>query len=368
MNNKKVFFLFPRFGIGGISKALSFVANTCAENGFQVYCISMSTEEQTILLHDSIKKIYCPYILSNNILLNSYVKLQYIWKLRRLIKEIMPDMIIGFGTDLIRIVCIAASPFKIPIVGSERGNPYVYTKAQSQKYIKYLSKCDFVVFQTEGAKKYYPQTIQKKSVIIPNPAVQRFDKEFVVSNKRSNHIIVCSRLSSEKRIIDIIKAYSMSANLKREMVLHIYGSGPEEVSIKKFVLNNNLEDLVILKGNVQNVFEIESTAALFVLYSEFEGMPNSLIEAMGMGIPCVASDCPPGGVSFVADSGRRAKLVGMNSVEELSKAMEEVCLNPEVSARYSFKAREINEVLNPIAIKDKWINLIHKILYEEGEL
>lgn len=366
MENSKVFFLFPRFGIGGISKSLSFVANTCAESGFQVFCVSMSDEEQTILLHESIKKLYCPYMLHGNPLINALVKIRYVYKLRTLIKTIAPDIIISFGTDLVRIAHVSSKPYKIPIIGSERGNPYVYSKAQSKKYINCLNKCNKVVFQTEGAKEYYPQKIQDKSVIIPNPAVQRFGKVTATCNERSDHIVVCSRLSREKRIIEIIKAYSMSAKLKKNFVLYIYGDGPEEESIKAFVINHKLEELVIMKGNVQNVFEIESNAALFVLYSEYEGMPNALIEAMGMGIPCIASDCPPGGVSFVADKGERVRLVGSDDIEGLSKAMEEVCFDSTISEYYSRKGLEINDVLNPLIIKKEWLAIVNNALSKRG--
>lgn len=362
MEKGKVLLLFPRFGIGGIAKSLSFVANSCDEDSYSVWCISMSSEEQTIVLNDGIKKIYCPYTVPSNRLKALIYKMLYIRKLKRLIGKIIPDVLVCFGTDKVRIAYLCSRKYKIPIIGSERGNPYVYTKRQSKKYIKYLSKCNRVVFQTEGAKEYYPSIIKDKSIIIPNPATQRFVNIVDKQNRKTNHIVVCSRLSSEKRVVDIVKAYLMSNRLKKETKLVIYGDGPEKEKIKSIIHNEELNNNVLMMGNISNVFEIECNALLFVLYSDFEGMPNSLIEAMGVGIPCIASDCPPGGVRYVTNNGERAALVKLNDIVGLSKMMETICFDKEVNLYYSKKSLEINDVLNPDIIKKKWLDIISRTI------
>lgn len=361
---EKILCLFPRFGIGGISKALGFVANCCAEEGYDVYCISMTKEVQTIIFDDRINKIYCTYNVNNNCFANFFIKVWFLLKFRRLIRKISPSIIICFGTDLIRIANISSRFLGIPMIGSERGNPFIYSKKQSKKYIKFLNKCRSIVFQTEGAMNYYPSIIKKKSVIIPNPAIQRFSNNINNERERNNHIVICSRLSPEKRINDIIKAYSISSFLKSNMILNIYGDGPDEKNIKKFISENSLFNNVFLKGNIRNVFEIEKDASLYVLYSEYEGMPNSLIEAMAIGIPSIASNCPPGGVAFVSDNGRRAMLVELGDIIGLSKKMEVMCKDDNLNEYYSKKGIEINEALNYKLIKSKWIQLIENVLNE----
>lgn len=56
MNKYKVLCLFPRFYTGGVTKALSFVANTCDEAGMEVHCVSMTSEPETIHLNKGIKR------------------------------------------------------------------------------------------------------------------------------------------------------------------------------------------------------------------------------------------------------------------------------------------------------------------------
>ena len=83
MLKKRVLFLFPRFGIGGISKSLSFVANCCCENGYDVFCLSMSKEKQTVILNDKAKKDYCLYELSGNRFVDTFLKIHFLIKLKR---------------------------------------------------------------------------------------------------------------------------------------------------------------------------------------------------------------------------------------------------------------------------------------------
>ena len=356
--NKIILFLFPRLGIGGITKSLSFVANSCAEYGFDVICLSFSNEKQTIHLNKKIKIDFLPYENGRNL----YYKFLYLNKLRARINFYKPNLIIAFGADYVRMVVLASKGMNIPIIGSERGNPYLYNKKQKNKYSKAFLKCEKVVFQTTGARDYFDKNILSKSIIIPNAAIQRFENNGLIRNKSNNSIVVCSRLSKEKNIEGIIEAFGKSTELLDNYILKIYGDGPLLDYLKQKVDYMHLSDSVVFLGNVNNVFEIEYCASLFVLNSYYEGMPNSLIEAMSIGIPCVATDCPPGGVAFLSDSGRRVKLVNVDDSSSLSKAMEEVCTNKNISEALSKNGQEISAILSPTNISNRWVTLIKEVL------
>lgn len=93
----------------------------------------------------------------------------------------------------------------------------------------------------------------------------------------------------------LIKAFEKVHEKFPEERLVICGRTQTEMGIEELIKNLKLEDSVILLGQRDNVPEILSKAKLFVLSSDYEGMPNALMEAMAVGVPAVSTDCPCGG-------------------------------------------------------------------------
>ena len=136
---KKILFIFPRLGIGGVSKALAFVAETMYQSGYEVVCISLSAEKKTVRLNELIK-VYQINYLNRVSPLNFRDKIGLLYKLRKKIINISPDVICVFRVDLVRIVVTAIFGLKIDIIGSERENPYNYDKKKKRKKSKALEK------------------------------------------------------------------------------------------------------------------------------------------------------------------------------------------------------------------------------------
>ncbi|OUQ27969.1 hypothetical protein B5E77_03900 [Lachnoclostridium sp. An131] len=356
---KKILCLFPRFSIGGIAKALCFVANTCAKNNMDVCCISMSNEEKLLNFENNIRTEVIDYKTDGNRVESIKNKILFLIKFRKKILEEKPDVIISFGTDLVRISTIAAYGTNIKIIGSERGNPSLYSKKQFKKYSKALKKCDKVVFQTKAAQQFYSDTIKSKSIIIPNACISRStNRNF--KNEISKTIVSCGRLSSEKNFEGLIRAFYKTHKELEDYKLHIYGNGPEYNRLQK-IINELKDNRIRLCGQVQDVFEKENNCSLFVLNSLTDGMPNALIEAMLEGIPCIATDCPPGGVRFISDNGRRVLLVPVNNEEALAKAMIKVIKDSNLKRNLINNAYEIRNELDPNKIGRKWISVVQEV-------
>ena len=353
MGNKRILVVFPHLGMGGVERSLAFVSNIYSRIGNSVFALSLSkTTDKLVQLDDN---IHIEYIhLPNNL----FRRFFFMIKLRQMIMNLKPDVIVVFRTDITRIIIMATLGVKVDIISSERGNPERYTQKLMSKYEKYLLKCKKVVFQTEYAKNFFCDEIQKKSVVIPNPCI---NKKECNSNKICKKVVLsCGRLSKEKNFDGLIRAFYKISKRIPEYELHIYGDGPEKEILNNIIDNLGTKKIKILP-TVDDVFSIEDNASLFVLNSSSEGMPNALIEAMSVGIPCISTECSGGIIEHLADCGRRVFLVPCNNENILADAILQLIHDEPKRKKLSEAAKEIRIILSEERIRNMWINLLESL-------
>ena len=152
------------------------------------------------------------------------------------------------------------------------------------------------VFVSKSEKIYAKKSniyIGNKSIIINNGVINKSIKEYPeISdiNKKDcklSKIIVMSicRFVSQKNIKDILKiAYKLP-----EIDFYIIGNGPEWSEINNLILNNELKNIILL-GEKKNIFKYLYSADIYLSTSFYEGLPISILEAMSIGVPIVASN------------------------------------------------------------------------------
>lgn len=355
----KILFLFPRLGIGGVSKSLAFVANAYTAEGHSVVALSMSNEPQTVNLSPSIKKEFLPLPSSRSRLFSLFLKLYWSIRFRLKVRHHKPDWIVVFRPDLTKAVMFSLLKMKHKpkILASERGNPKAYGE-RWKNYKSYYNKCTGVVFQTPQVQDFY--SLSTSSYIIPNPAVSRLGAS-TQQRTLGQNIISVGRLSPEKNFEGLIQAFALCRPYLPESKLIIYGDGEHREVLAHLIKSLNLEEFVLMPGNVADFVALDDDAGLFVLNSLTEGMPNSLIEAMLAGLPCVASDCPSGGVAWLSDNGRRAKLVPVNDATALTTAIQEVFSDQSLRNSLIRNSAELDSLLNPEIIRERWVDIIRTL-------
>lgn len=362
----KILFLFPRFGIGGIAKAMSYVAKSCDEANMETVCVSMSDEPIMIDLPIKSKLIYLDYYSNSNVVSSVLHKIKFLIDYRRIIMNENPDVIVSFGVDNVRISVLASVGLKQRIIGSERGNPYVYNDTQRKKYCAALNKCNAVVFQTENARAYYPDSIKSKSFIILNPCVVKSETDHYLSDGADKILLVYSRLSEEKNIEGVINALEIAKKKLEEqgsnvrLELHIYGDGERKKDLEKQVRDKSIKEIIFFPSH-HDVLGVEKRVDAFILNSDTEGFPNALIEAMISGIPCIATNCPPGGVNFLADGGRRVHMIPVRDDVALADAIIKVSIDKRYARSLITASKELKIVLDPERIKKEWVKLIENV-------
>ena len=282
------------------------------------------------------------------------------FKTRRYMLNLKCDCYVGIDIFANIIVSSLSVFSKQKTIISERNAP---KQVKIKGIMKLLRKvfyrfADCVVFQTEGAQNDSPKVVARKGVIIPNPV-----KGDLPHNTAEKHTICAAgRLSEEKNYYLLVNAFQKITNKHPEYTLSIFGQGVMENELKAYVKSLGLYDRIIFEGYCPDVHERIKNAEIFVLSSNSEGLPNSLLEAMAMGFAVISTDCPPGGPRSLIDNGKNGILVPVGDEEAMANAMLSYIEDPEFRKKAGELAAEVNEKYSLEKITAAWHNCIESVL------
>ena len=157
----------------------------------------------------------------------------------------------------------------------------------------------------------------------------------------------------------IIKAFALIQAQFPTYKLVFYGDGPQRTILEQEAAQLSIADRVVFSGNVKNVFDEISDAKLFVLSSNYEGMPNSLIEAMCLGLPVISTDVS--GTEELIKNGESGFIVPRKSPEKLAEAMRKVLSDEMLQKQFAYQAEKLNDKLQVSVIVNQWVNFITKM-------
>lgn len=142
-------------------------------------------------------------------------------------------------------------------------------------------------------------------------------------SKKPLTVLTVGRIDRDKGHCDLLEAWKILVQDRqhRELRWQIVGTGPDQAALQQQVRASGLSDSIQYLGEVANPFPLYAQADLFCLPSRSEGLPNVLIEALGLGLPVLATDCPSGPREILAD-GTYGRLVPVQDPVALADAME----------------------------------------------
>ena len=356
----KIMFYINVLGGGGAERVIANLANQFVANKYQIIVVTTTRIENEYHLDSWIKRICLnDYI---NISGNRIIKnLKIIKKLRCVLKKEKPDIIISFMQEPNLRAILAARGTNTKVLISVRNDPEKEYPGKIGRIIgkKILPLADGCVFQTEQAQKWFPISLQKKSAIIFNEVADSF---FETSRNSSDNIITIGRLNKQKNQVLLIDAFAEVSKKYPDEKLLIYGEGNLKEFLEKEIERQNLSNRVFLMGTTDRVPEVLSKAKMFVLTSDYEGMPNVLLEAMAVGVPCISTDCPCGGPRTVIESGKNGLIISVNSKNELIKQMEYMLANPNIANKMGITAKKDAERFRPDNVFKEWEHYIQDLL------
>lgn len=366
--NKTVMLVHPNLKTGGAERMMAYLANLLCRY-YRVVLVLLDRAEIAFDIDDRIEKHVLDNMYSGLGQAGGIEKMEYIYSigkaLRNIARQAAADVVVCFDDRATWLVWFAFlfGNRKIKRVYSQRNDPYDKSKIKNILFKHIYKHADGVVYQLDTVRDFY-DTNNGKEIVIPNPITQSIYK---ASDFNSNKIIAAGRFQDRKRFDLLIDAFARVIAHRPGYELVIYGDGDERENLEKQINDLGIVEIVSLPGFRRDVMKNNRDAFCFVLSSDAEGMPNTLIEAMASGIPCVATDCSPGGARYLLNNGENGILVQRGNADELAKGIMQYIDNPNLRIEKASNATEFLEKMRPEVIDNQWVDFFKEVIGERTD-
>lgn len=357
----RILFIIGNLDAGGAEKVVSTLANSFSDaNDVGILMISASESTSFYELNQNVKLIP---------LLKSAEKLSYFKKVRKIRDEISsfnPDIVISFLNYVIIYSWLAIRKIKksknIKFIVSERNNPKKVPSTILFRAIRnhIFSKADGCVFQTNDSVEYFKNIKSKK--VIPNPVFLNQREQFnYLENNRDKTVLLVGSNKKEKNRPMAYKAFRKFLQEQPEYKMIVVGSYPKKKE-SKLINKLGIQSKIQFVGKDNNWHTKYYSAGMFILTSDYEGMPNALLEAAALQIPCISTNCPTGGPKEILEDGKKGILIKTKHYECLAEQMKKLSSDKALCNKLSDNCSDIKEKYNPQKISNEWMSYIKSIL------
>ena len=354
----KILFHLNSLGKGGAERVVSLLANEFAKNGVEVVIATEWYSKEEYELDDKVKRIHVG--LSERDESASRIAKQWIRirNLRKAIVKEQADVVLSFCVKANYRAMMATVATNIPVIVSVRNDPKIdyVGKVNGVMNKLFLNKAAGCVFQTQEAKDFFDTVLQEKSRIICNPVNEKY---LQAQRKEPKKKIVCvGRLVAQKNQMLLVNAFERILEKYDDYDLYLYGDGSDDECKEELLTyvnaNRLLRNHIHFMGLSSTLEKDMADAAMFVLPSNYEGMPNALMEAMALGLPVISTDCPCGGSRYWIEPGITGQLVPVKNVKSMAQAMEYYILNPRDAESMGEKARRRLQEATLDKVYEQW--------------
>ena len=329
--HKKLLIFIPQIGGGGVEKNFFLITNFLAKKIKNITIITINKEFKNKLNKNV--KIISPI---NNKWQNSSIYVKYIISIILLIKTLFNDknfLIFSFQANWYAI--IISKIFGLKIISRSNTAPQGWSSNLIKRILyKFIIKfADVVIVNSLEFKKSLKNFFNINSICIYNPLNKskilkqsNIKKKFNFFNKnKCLKIINIGRFTDQKNQLLILKSIKYLQN-DVPIRLLIAGRGVKYKILKQFIIQNKLSKSVKLVNFLNNPYPYIKLADLFILSSNYEGLPNVLLEAQCLKKIIISTKCPTGPNEILLN-GRAGIFFKMNDYKDLSKKITQVYQN-----------------------------------------
>lgn len=354
----RILFVVDSLSAGGAGRVAARLANELDRQGCLAGIIAMNNGSGFInyTISEKVETVVFPTALDTDI----YNRVR---RIRDISVKFMPDYMISLLPDN-NIYSILAGlnhkNWKLVICerNDPRRNPEPGNKVRLARSLLYRF-ADGYVFQTDEAKNYFSRKIQKRSAVIPNPVAD--DIPDICQGPKRSVIVSVASLKKQKNYPMAIQAFAKISREFPDYIYEIYGEGEERDHIERLISQLGLNGRVILKGYRASVLDEIKDASLFIMSSDYEGMSNSMIEALALGIPSIVTDHPIGAPRMLIKDGVNGLLTPVGDVNNMAENMRRVLGSHDLAKRLGMNASMIRRALSVRNICSRWLEFLNKI-------
>lgn len=342
----KILFTVASMAGGGAERVISILAAHLVKDNHQVIIAMTAGDKVDYQLDPKIQVISIGGTSGGSMV----KRLNRIKKLRTLFRQNRDAVIVSFGLGSNFYTAAAHLGLKNLLVISERNDP----AACPHPYLRNMvfGHADRIVFQTKDAMQCFPEKLKRKGCVIPNPISGTVTAPYEGTRKKT--IAAVGRLEPQKNYPLLLGAFALFHEKYPEYTLHIFGRGCLLAELEKTAEELGITEMVIFEGYAQDVHEKILDAGMYVLSSDYEGISNALLEAMALGMPVIATDCPIGGSRLCITHGENGLLVPVGDVEAMEQAMGRLAGDSGFASRLGREAAKVRLRFSEEAVMEEW--------------
>ena len=321
---KHILFAIGSLYGGGAERVVSVWSSGLAKKGYKVSVLVYSQMENEYQIDNDVE---VHTIANSQKECNDMSILTRVRMFREKLKEIKPDVVISFLPIIQIYIRLAGIGLHIPRIETVRNNPWEIKRGLNTIYSKLwlncFKSCNAFIVQSGDQKTFFDSKVQNKAVVIPNPInelyIQNYKTEY---NANSHKIIAAGRLTLQKNYKVMIDAVKTASQKYKDITLEIYGVGELYDELNDYIKEHGVSDKITLMGRSDCLYKLYTERDLYLMSSDFEGMPNALAEAMAVGLPCISTDCKTGPRDLIENEGN-GYLVEIGNADAMAEKIME---------------------------------------------
>jgi glycosyltransferase involved in cell wall biosynthesis len=367
----RVAIVISSLGSGGAERVAVHLANAWVVRGWDVTLITLTPKTADFYpINPEVK--WRPLDLvgeSANLLQGLAANLRRVQALRRVLRELKPDTVLGIMTQSAVHTLLAARFTDCRVVVAERIHPSMVSVGWLWGLLRrftYPWAFRVVMLSTEGLHWLETHIPRAKGVVIPNPVLFPLPssapvlpvEHFILPERRL--LLAVGRLDMQKGFADLLESFGALAPRYLSWDLVILGEGPERPRLVQQVAELGLQQRVFLPGRSGNIGDWYDRADLYVMSSRFEGFPNTLAEAMAYGCAAVSYDCDTGPRDIIRHGQDGLLVTPVGDIPALARALDRLMGDDAERERMATRAIEVRERYSPEKILRMWDSLFQE--------
>lgn len=343
---------------GGTERVACYIANAlAADNTVTVISLTEQSKEPFFQLSEQVNRLS----LGEKWRSPGPGYISYLPKLRRLFRTLKPEVVIDIDIVLDVLTVPASAGLPIKVISWEHFH-YAYEQEilYRRMIVKFFTgRADEIVTLTSGDCRDYQKALQRQERIhyIYNPV----DRAADLSGEREKCILTIGGLI-ERKGMDYLAEVAVSVLKKHgDWRWFLLGEGEERPFLEQIIRDNKLEGRLILAGQTKEVAQYLKKASLYVCTSRKEGLPMSMLEAMGNGLPIVSFDIPTGPSVVISDE-ENGFLIEPFNCEKMAEAIERIMEDEALQCKMGRASLTLSEPFSGEEVLAKWRALLLDVM------